>query len=130
MMLYTNLAEIMWEGADGVCIDPVPDNEWGAELMIHATWAEKNWLQVQYPKELAEHIKLRNYTILDGKTYIIPGGVGIGAVVATGSTPKEAMDKCKEVAKEIDGYTVEVEPEAFEEIQGEIDKLRKLGIKF
>jgi hypothetical protein len=128
--LYTNLPDIMWYGAEGVCIDPVPEAEWGAELMIHASWAEKNWLQVEFPPEMADNIKLRNFCVLDGKTYITPGAASIGGVVATGKTPKEAQDKVKEIAKEVKGYTVEVEPEAFDEIGEQIKGLKKIGVTF
>jgi len=129
-ILYTNLAEIMWQGASGVLVDPVPAAEWGALLVIHATHAEKNWLPIEYPKAIEKYVKLRSLVMIDGHKYIAPGQPGIGAVVATGSTPEEAQDKCKEYAKQIDGYTVETEPEAFDEIAGEIEKLEKMGITF
>lgn len=128
--MYTNLADIFWYGAEGICIDPIPAAEWGAELMVHSAWAEKHWLAVEFPKKYADNIKLRNFCVLDGTTYITPGQASIGAVVAVGSTPEEAQEKCKEIAKELKGHQVETEPEAFDEIDKEIEKLGKLDIKF
>ena len=128
--LYTNIADIFWYGAQGVCIDPEPVGEYGAELMITSKSAEDDWLPVMFPPEIGQYVKLRNHCEVDGKTYISPGMDSIGAVVATGKTPKEAKEKCKEYAKKIEGYQVETEPEAFDEIDGEIEKLAKIGIKF
>jgi hypothetical protein len=128
--LYTNLADIFWYGAEGTMIDPIPAAEWGAELMIHATWCEKNWLSIDFPPKYADNIKLRNFCVVDGKTYITPGAVSIGAVVATGDTMEAAQEKCKKIAKEIDGCSVEIEHEAFQEIEGEIAKLKKIGVTF
>lgn len=128
--MYSNLPDILWYGAEGICVDPIPEAEWGAELMLHATWAEDHWLAVDLPKQYADNIKLRNFCVVGGKTYITPGSTSIGAVVATGKTPKEAQERVKKIAEEIRGYTIEVEPEAFDEIDKEIEKLEQLHIKF
>jgi len=128
--MYTNLPDIFWYGGEGICIDPLPKAEWGAELMIHATWAEQNWLEIEFPKRYAENVKLRNFCVIDGKHYVTPGAVCVGAVVATGATKEEAQETVKKIAKELDGYTVETEPEAFDEIETEAEKLKELGITF
>jgi len=128
--LYTNFPDIFWYGAEGTLIDPEPAAEYGAELIIQASWAEKEWVQVDFPPEIADNVKLRNFCIMDGKYYVTPGIVSIGAVVATGNTPEEAQEKCKSYAKQLDAYTLETEPEAFDEIAGEVAKLEKMGITF
>ena len=68
--------------------------------------------------------------MIDGKRYIAPGQPGIGAVVATGKTPEEAQNKCKEYAAQVQGYQAESEPEAFDEIADEVRKLKSIGIDF
>jgi hypothetical protein len=131
--LYSNLADIVWQGSMGKCVDPVPTAKYGAELIIHAQWADKNWQAVEFPQKLRDNIKLRNLTIINGEYYVVPQSVGlpeIGAVVATGNTLQEAITKVTEYGKQIKGYFIDVFPEALEEAQGEIEKLKTFGIKF
>ena len=127
--MYTNLDEILWMGAEGVCVDPIPEGKFGAELLLHSGWAAKNWQAVEFPPEIRDNVKLRNLTIIDGKHYVIPGQQGglpeIGAVVATGNTEKEAVDKVKELATKIEGYCIETYPDSLDKAQEEKDKLKQ-----
>lgn len=130
-IMYTNLADIFWHGADGLLVNPIPAAEWGAELLIHSAWADKNWQAIQFPKELRDHIKLRNLTVINREYYVVPQAVGlpeIGAVVATGNTVEEAMEKVKEVAEQIDGYFLDLFPDCLEDAQTEIATLKEYGI--
>lgn len=129
-MLYSNLAEIIWHGASGELVDPVPAAEWGAQLQLSASWAADHWLQVQYPDNIADNVKLNNFTIMDGKRYIVPGLENIGAVVAVGATKDEAIDKVREYAEQVEGHTIEFAGECFSEIDEQIEKLEKIGIEF
>ncbi len=53
----------------------------------------------------------------------------IGAVVATGNTEQEAIDKVKEVAKKIEGYSIETYPESLDKAGEEKEKLKQFGIE-
>ena len=132
MNMYTNLDEILWFGAEGKCIDPIPEAKFGAELLIHSSWADKNWQAVEFPPEIRNNVKLRNLTIIEGKHYVVPQSVGlpeIGAVVATGDTEKEAIDKVQELAGMIEGYSVECYPESLDKAVEEKQKLKDFGIE-
>jgi predicted RNase H-like HicB family nuclease len=131
-MMYTNLADILWYGAEGRLIDPEPAGKYGVELLIHSSWADKNWQAVEFPSSVRDNVKFRNLTIIDGKYYVVPQAVGlpeIGAVVGVGDTLEEACDVVKKAAKKIEGYYVDVFPEALDEAQEEIKKLKNYGIK-
>ena len=132
-IMYTNLADIIWEGAGGNCIDPIPDNEYGAELLIHSSFADKSWQAITIPEDIRKFVKLRNCTKIDGEYYVVPQAVGlpeIGAVVATGKTIEEAVSLCKERAAKIEGYMVETFDDCLEDVSEQIDKLNDFGIKF
>lgn len=132
MNMYTNLDDILWEGAEGKCVDPIPEGKFGAELLIHSTWADKNWQAVEFPEEIRDNIKLRNLTIINGRHYVVPQMVGlpeIGAVVATADTEKEAIEKCKELAAQVEGYSIETYPDALDKANEEKQKLSDFGIE-
>lgn len=132
--IYLNLADIMWNGADGVLVEPQVEVKYGAELLLHSSWADKNWQAVQFPKKLRGNIKLRNLAIIDKEYYIVPQNVGIpeiGSVMAFGESMEESIEKVKEMAKEVTGYYIEVYPDSLDTAIEEVDKIEKaLKIKF
>jgi predicted RNase H-like HicB family nuclease len=123
----------MWFGAEGVCIDPQPAGKFGAEILIHSSWADKNWQAVNFPEDIRDHIKFRNLTIINDKYYVVPQAVGlpeIAAVVAIGDTLEGAIEEAKEYAEQIEGYYIDSFPNSLDSAQEEIDKLKKVGIAF
>ena len=124
LAMYTNLADIFWEGAEGRCIDPIPAGKYGAELVISSGWADKNWQAIEFPAKLRPFIKLRNLAIIDGRYYCVPQAVGlneVGSIVAYGETLDEAIEACEEYSHEVEGYFLEVHPECLEDIKHEFD---------
>lgn len=128
-VMYSNLSEIIWEGAHGNLVDPVPAGKWGAELMIHSSWSTDHWLEIQVPEDVRPFVKLRNLTVIDGRYFIVPGGAGVGAVVAVGDTMQDAMDKCKEYAGQVEGYNLDIETDCFDKIKEVVSKLPEYGLK-
>jgi len=129
--IYTNLADVIWQGANGTVLDPKSNHKFGAEILIHSSWADKNWQPVDFPEELRDRVKLRNATIIDGRYYVIPQSVGlpeIGAVIGLGDTMQEAIDEAKAMAKEVTGYYIEVPEDSLDEAEVQIKKMDKLGL--
>ncbi len=123
-MMITNLADIMWQGSEGILIEPEFAKRYGAEVMLLSDWADKNWQQVEIPKSIREHVKLHKMTMVENDYYVIPQASGetalIGAVVAMGDTPDAAVEECKRIAKMVEGYSIEKSFEALDEAR---DKL-------
>lgn len=131
-IMYENLAEIIWYGAQGYLIDPVVDNDYGVEALIHSSWADKNWQPVEFPEAYRDNIKLRNACKIEGKYYCVPQAVGlpeIGAIVAEGKTLDEAVDKVKEIAEQVTGYYIEAKVESIDKALEEFEKLEEYGVK-
>jgi uncharacterized protein YlzI (FlbEa/FlbD family) len=131
--MYTNLADILWFGAEGKIIDPTPAGKYGAEMLIHSAWADKNWQAVNFPEKIRDQVKFRNLTIINGKYYVVPQAVGlpeIAAVVAIGDSVEEVVEEAKELAKQVTGYYIDIFPDCLDEAQHEIDELKKMGIQF
>ena len=130
-VMYTNLSDIIWNGAEGICVDPIPAGRWGAELVIHSTWATKNWQAIQFPEAIHDFVKIKYLTMIDGQYYSVPQGddmAEIGCVVATGATLDEAIRRVKGYAKQIEGYYLDIFPETLDTAQEEWNKLRQFGV--
>jgi hypothetical protein len=128
--MITNLAEVIWFGAEGIMIEPEYSAPWGAEVILHCEWADKNWAHITFPPELRRNVKLRNYTVIEGEHYIVPQLCGmpeVGAVVATGKTAAEAIKEAKRIAGLVEGYYLEAPVEVLDEALADLKEI--LGAK-
>ena len=129
--MFDNLAEIIWKGAEGECVDPVCSKPWGAEVIIDSFWSDRNWQPIQFPKEIRDNVKLRQFTIINDQYYVIPqseGSTAVGAVVATGDSMDEAIKNVKEICEDVEGYYLDIHSDALDDAQKELDKLDEMGI--
>ena len=129
--LFTNLSEIIWEGANGVLVEPKPAGKWGVEVILKSHWAEENWQTVSYPDKYANQIKLYNCVVIDGQRSVISFHeemMEIGAVVGWGDTLEEAMEHAREAGESIEGYGIKFSMGAIEQAQKQIEELAALGV--
>lgn len=130
-MMIGNLADIVWNGADGIMVEPEYTAKWGAELLLTSEWAMTNWQAVEFPKKYRDNVKVRNLAVIDGKYYYVPDKSAcsaIGAIVATGDTPEAAMEECRKIAKTVEGHHLDVASEALDEAHDDLKGF--LGDKF
>ena len=125
-----NLAEILWEGADGTLVEPVYAGKYGVQLNVHSDWANDHWLAVECPEQWRESVKWRYDTMFGDQVYIAPQGAGprIGAVVACGDSLDGCMEQCKEISGELKGIQVESFTRAFPIIEEKTEKLKEWGL--
>lgn len=127
--MYTNIAEILWHGAAGELVDPVPRGAWGAQVQLLTGLAKDQWQIVDFPAKLREHVRLSYPIQLDGRYSITPEGVAmtvVGAIVATGDTLDEAVDAVKAIAEQVKGYSLEIAVECFDSAAAEFEKITAL----
>ena len=93
-------------------------------------WHNEHEIHVKFPTKYKKHVKLKNYTIRDWEYYCIPNGNGtfFGAVVASGKTLKEAIEKVKEVAGAIEADEFHYDPSAFDAATEAVKAGEKFGI--
>lgn len=131
-LMYTNISDIIWYGAQGYMIDPTYDEEYGVEVMIHSSWADRNWQAISFPEKYRDNIKLRNACKINGEYYCVPQAVElpeVGAIVATGNTLEEAIEKVKKIADTVKGYYLEIKIDAIDKGNEEFAKLESFGVK-
>lgn len=125
-LLMSNMAEAIWYGAEGIVIEPEFKAKWGAEVLLISDWADKNWMQVSFPKEVADNVKLRNFCMIEGEYYVIPqwtGSAEIGAVVALGDTPDQAIAECKRICELVEGHLLDKPVDALDIAREQLDKV-------
>ena len=133
MEFYTNWSEIVWAGANGEMVDPVPAGKYGAELVMVSNWAEGNWQPIYFPEKYRQFIKLKYATKIEGRYYSIPQDTGIkefGAIVGYGDTMKSAIKMVKEIAETVEGFELKLKTDVFDAAQEEIKKSKDMGVSY
>lgn len=132
--LFANLGEIVWAGAGGEMIEPVFNAQYGIEIIIRSSWAEKNWTAIYFPEEIRQWVKLKNHTIIKGTDYFVPQGndmCEIGSVVAIGNSIEDCAEKVKGYIDQIKGYSLDMNADGIiDKLQHQIDAAETVGIKF
>jgi hypothetical protein len=128
-IMVSNWPDVLWEGAEGVVVEPKVVQRFGAELLIHSQFADKNWQEIEFPRAMRDFVKLRNMCMIEGRYYVAPQQVGlpeIGAVVATGDTIEDAIKLVSERAEALSGYDVETYPASLAESLAAYEEVKKL----
>lgn len=129
MEMFDNLADILWNGAEGRLVSPVSRFKFGAQILLCSEWAETHWQPVDFPDELRPYVKLYNHCRINGADWVVPQLAAmkqLGSVIALGNTPEETVKLCKERAEQVHGFDLETESDsldkAAEEMTGALDK--------
>jgi phosphoribosylamine-glycine ligase len=125
-VMIKNLAEILWEGAQGVMLEPEYAAKCGAMVLLQSEWGEDNWQHVSFPESIRAYVKLHNATVIDGEYYVVPHmdrRAQIGAVIGMGDTADAAIKQCKERAEQVEGYTIEKPVAALDEAREQLDEI-------
>jgi hypothetical protein len=131
--MYSKYALAVWHGAGGEIIDPEPIWEYGCEIVLESSWAEKNWTPIYYPPEIAPFVKLRNYAYFHDLPNVLPmqQGPRVGAVIGLGHTLTEAVEKALKHAGMVEGHQIEADTESVGKGLLAIEQAQKdLGVNF
>ena len=129
---YTNLAEIIWEGAAGNLVSPKPIAKYGVEVIMRSDWAKENhWQPVHIDPAVRQNVKLFNPVFVDGEYYVCPQGedmAEVGAIVGYGDTLKEAHEMVKEMAKGVSGYAIKIPMGSIDDAFKQMEEINGMGI--
>lgn len=131
-IMYRNLAEIFWHGAEGKMVEPVFEDKWGVQLQLYSSWSEDHWQRLYYPKDVEPYVKLQYHTVIDGTHCVIPTAdknPAIGSIVATGESLEDAIEKAKGYAGKVEGPGVKIDTKVFDELTEEFAGLKAYGIE-
>jgi hypothetical protein len=131
--MIKNLAEIMWEGADGKLVEPEFAAKYGAQFIIESKWSITNPLLVEFPKKYREQIKLRYATMFGDQLWIMPQNSdtpSFGSIVTTGDSMDECFDVAKEIAHEIKGIGIECLVGSMDGLKSNLEQFAEWKVKF
>jgi hypothetical protein len=133
IMALDNLDEIIFYGAEGQLIEPQYNCLFTCETMVKTHGEVNSWSTIELRGELKEHLQVAGCCMVKDKPWFPPEpGViedEIGWLVATGNTPREALEQMNALADMLpDGADADVESLA--DIIREIESEHEQGIKF
>lgn len=131
--LITNLAEIMWEGADGKLVEPKYAGKYGAQFVVESKWSITNPLLVEFPAKFREQIKFRYATMFGDQLWILPQSndtPSFGSIVTCGNSLDDCFEEAKEIAHEIKGIGVEALVGSVDGLTANLEQLKLWGVQF
>ena len=126
--LYKNLADILWFGAEGEVVEPETIKaKYVAGMAYDSDWAQDHELEVEFPLEVADKVKMRMAYGKNNKIYAAPGFSSILSVVGFGETIDEAVADARKSASKVKGYGLNT-GDKLDKIAEEIKEAEKDGI--
>jgi hypothetical protein len=127
----SNLAEVIWAGANGELIKPEFKYDFAVEATLHYTENADIWKTIQVPSSIEQWVKLYHYCIVDG-TYQFPPSKNdeLGVVLGVGETIEKALDHLKKNMESLKDEPVCAHLDGFADLLEDAKKAQKQGIKF
>jgi hypothetical protein len=132
MEMVQNLPEVIWQGANGVLVEPRWAAVWGVECIIESAWCDTHWQPVEIPEQVRRFVKLRHPRLKGKQWYNAPqknDNPYAGEVIGWGRTLDAAIDMCRDVAEAVDGYDLKINVDALGEAAEQIAKAADYGVE-
>ena len=116
--LWEDYGANMYQVATGELPTMKPVKPCAAMINLHSAWLVDKWVPVKYPESIAQWVKLRNNTIINGNEFCIPFDKEktLGAIVGLGDSAEEAKDLCIEHLKEFWAHDLYAKEESFDKV--------------
>ncbi len=133
----TNLADVIWQGANGIVVDPIFSHKFSAEATLHYTALSDNkavpseWRVLEVPKKIKKWVKLYHYCIIDDIFHFPPSKSDeLGVVLGVGNTVEEAINHLQSNLDAMKHLPIHANISGFNELLNSILEAEKHGIKF
>lgn len=132
LALWQNFSEIVYHGAHGELIDPIPTAKFSAESIVTLKGDKSIWSTFKMPPKLEDNLMVTSCCLV-GDTIAFPpdedSDGAIGWLVATGDTQLETIESQNALADELpDGLDANTECLAY--VLKEIRQASEKGIEF
>jgi hypothetical protein len=132
--LFSNFADIIWEGANGTLTEPEPSANFGVQAALHVKREfreQHDWMVFKIDPEIRPFVKAGFYCEVDGNLCLPPNPLEnmVGYLVATGDDLESAIDLLKERAEQLpSGMLCEVS--SLSDLLSEIKSAEGKGMEF
>ncbi len=128
---YTNLSEIIWEGAAGNLVEPEPIAKFGAQVIGKSEWASNNPQPVAIDPKWRRNVKLYNAVCIDGNYCVLPQDDNMSeclSIVGWGDTIDVALGMVEEASEGVRAYGLKIPKGSSQEAIEEIARLGEMGV--
>jgi hypothetical protein len=129
---YTNYSEIIWNGAHGILIDPIPAAKFGVQVIMKSSFAVEHCQPVDFDPQFANQIKLYNPAVINGRHFTVPQDDAmeeVGSVIGWGDTLDEAVAHMQKAADTVKGYGIKIPLASVDEAKEQMAEINAMGIK-
>lgn len=133
--LIENFSEVVYGLATSERVLPVIKYKYCAGVVLYSDWANTNWLNVSFPKEMEKWIKMRMVAEFPNENgqpekWAVVGHTTIASAIALGNSVDEVVKLAVERAKEVKGYQMSGGEEDIEKVLKAIEDGKQYGISF
>ena len=130
--IFENWAESTWQIANGIIPELKEKAKYGVVVILTSAWYEDHELHVEYPAKYRQNIKLKNHTVQNGATYVIPNGNGVffGAIATWADKLQDAIDEATKIAELMEVDEFNFDKHTFDAAIKASKTGEKFGIKF
>lgn len=127
----TNLAEVIWAGANGEHVEPLYNCLFVAEATMAFTGDSNHWRSLEVPKAAARWTKLYHYCEMDGVAHFPPRDSDeLGVIIGTGNTINSAIKAVNRNFEAFSDQPVSIKAEGFASLLADIHKSEAKGVEF
>ena len=131
----TNLAEVIWSGANGRMIEPEYSCEYVAVATLHCCDHVRNqWFTLNIPEKVRRWVKLYHYCMCDDLYHFIPSVPlecdEAGVVIGCGDSIEEAIDDLKDHFEMLKDEPLTCQVEGFAELLKQVNDAEEEGMEF
>jgi hypothetical protein len=123
-----NYTDVIFKVAAGEDVEIEPAGEYVGCLSLKSEDALNNWLELDYPENLSDHIKPVYGCKSDGKLYAVKGISLVICLISWGESLDDVVTQLKELMGEVNGYDIERECSALDDILGDVNTMKEAGL--
>ena len=128
--ILENYSEVVYGLATGERVDPAVKYKYAAAAALESAEAKDYWVNISFPKEMRQWLKLRMAVKKGNDYYAVPGFESIATVVGLGNTVAEAVSLVKERAGEVKSKRLAIDTSGLDVIVEHINEGKRYGINF
>lgn len=127
----TNLAEIIWAGANGQVIKPEFSHQFAAESTLHYKGGSDCWKTLVVPESIEDKVK-PYHCCFEGGAYQFPPHKTdeLGVIIGQGDSIEDAVEDLKDNFAELEHEPVTINVAGFVELIEQIQDAEEKGVEF